>query len=126
MRSARSALRAAIADEPAWPACYLCEFVDEQYGVLPYDVLQARTDEGLPCHLELFTVSASSIRVQVSAVPATGPDFPRALHGTMAPSPCSVLARAAPSATCGTAPPALRTVRRLARSFHVRSLFVYS
>ncbi len=53
----RDELRAAIADEPTWRACYLCEFVDEQYSLLPYDLLQARTDEGLPYHAELSTVS---------------------------------------------------------------------
>ena len=37
----REELRAAIADEATWRACYLCEFVDEQYSLLPFDLLEA-------------------------------------------------------------------------------------
>lgn len=52
-RIQRDELRAAIADESTWRACYLCEFIDEQYALLPYDLLRARTDESLPYHADL-------------------------------------------------------------------------
>ncbi len=54
----REALRAAVADEPTWRACYLCEFVDERYSLLPYDLIQARADEELPYHLDLASLAA--------------------------------------------------------------------
>jgi phage FluMu gp28-like protein len=54
----RNSLRSAIVDEQTWRACYLCEFVDEQYSLLPYDLLQARTDPGLPYRLSIAKLSA--------------------------------------------------------------------
>lgn len=49
----RDELRAAIADENVWRACFLCEFIDEQYSLLPYDLLAACTDESLPYHASM-------------------------------------------------------------------------
>lgn len=40
-------LRAACQDEQTFRQSYLCEFVDEAYALLPYDLLQACTDEHL-------------------------------------------------------------------------------
>lgn len=54
----RDELRAAIADELTWRACYLCEFIDEQYALLPYDLLQARADDTLPYHADLSRLDA--------------------------------------------------------------------
>ncbi|NUQ47346.1 MAG: hypothetical protein HUU22_15080 [Phycisphaerae bacterium] len=48
----RAALRAAVADEQTWRACYQCEFIDEQYSLLSYDLLQARADSQLPYRLD--------------------------------------------------------------------------
>ncbi|MFO0836904.1 MAG: terminase family protein [Phycisphaerae bacterium] len=47
----RAQMRAAVADELTWRACYLCEFVDEQYSLLPYELLEARSDPALPYRL---------------------------------------------------------------------------
>lgn len=49
----REALKAAVADEQTWRACYLCEFIDEQYSLLPYDLLESCCDDTLPYHLHL-------------------------------------------------------------------------
>lgn len=35
---------------------HLCEFVDEQYSLLPYDLRQARTDDALPYHADLASL----------------------------------------------------------------------
>lgn len=46
------ALRAAVADEATWRAAYECQFVDEAYALLPYELLLARVDETLSYHLD--------------------------------------------------------------------------
>ncbi len=46
------ALRAAVADEVTWRAAYECQFVDEAYALLPYDLLLSRVDETLPYRLD--------------------------------------------------------------------------
>ena len=56
----REELKAAIADEFAWRACFLCEFVDEQFSLLPFDLLQARTDDQLPYHADLSCIGECS------------------------------------------------------------------
>ncbi len=53
----RDELRAAIVDENTWRSCFLCEFVDEQYSLLPYDLLQARVDPELPYALDMSRLS---------------------------------------------------------------------
>jgi phage FluMu gp28-like protein len=54
----REELRAAISDEATWRTCYLCEFVDEQYSLLPFDLLQARTESDLPYHVDLSKIGS--------------------------------------------------------------------
>lgn len=49
----REALRAAVADEATFRACYLCEFIDEQYSLLSFDLLEACSDPELPYALAL-------------------------------------------------------------------------
>ena len=51
------ALRAAVADEATWRAAYECQFVDESYALLPYDLLLARVDDTLSYHLSVKTLS---------------------------------------------------------------------
>ena len=51
------ALRAAVADEVTWRSAYECEFVDEAHALLPYDLLQSRTDAALAYHLNLKTMT---------------------------------------------------------------------
>lgn len=46
-------LRAAIADEQIWRGAYCCEFLDEQFSLLPFDLLEARADDSLQYHAEL-------------------------------------------------------------------------
>jgi phage FluMu gp28-like protein len=50
------ALRAAVADEATWRAAYECQFVDESYALLPYDLLLARVDDTLSYHLNAKTL----------------------------------------------------------------------
>ena len=50
------ALRAAVADEATWRAAYECQFVDESYALLPYDLLLARVDDTLSYHLRAETL----------------------------------------------------------------------
>ena len=45
---------------PSNQTCYLYDFVDEQYSLLPYDLLQARTDDALPYHADLASLGNDS------------------------------------------------------------------
>ncbi|MFO0837160.1 MAG: hypothetical protein U1D55_01430 [Phycisphaerae bacterium] len=49
----RRGARCAVVDEAAWRSAYECEFVDEQYALLPYELLLARSDESLAYHTAL-------------------------------------------------------------------------
>ena len=51
------ALRAAVADEATWRAAYECQFVDESFALLPYDLLLARVDDTLSYPLNAKTLS---------------------------------------------------------------------
>ena len=52
-----AALRAAVADEATWRAAYECQFVDEAYALLPYDLLLARVDDTLSYYLNVKAMS---------------------------------------------------------------------
>src|SRR5262249_38221749 len=54
----RESLRTAAVDETVWQACYLCEFIDEMYSLLSYDLIQARVDQQLPYFANLSKLGA--------------------------------------------------------------------